>query len=74
MKKCCFLLPASLLLMLGMAYAVMAAGELHGNAKSRIYHNSSCRYYTCRNCTVVFAADQEARAAGFSLRRICGGG
>ena len=32
-----FLLPsASLLLVLGMACAVMAAGELHGNAKSRI--------------------------------------
>ena len=58
--------------MLGMAYAVMAAGELHGNAKSRIYHNT--QRSTVRNCTVVFAADQEARAAGFSLRRICGGG
>lgn len=43
MKKCCFLLTASLLLMLGLACAVMAAGELHGNGKSRIYHNSSCR-------------------------------
>ena len=42
MKKCYSLLPA-LLLVLGMTCAVMAAGELHGNAKSRIYHNSSCR-------------------------------
>lgn len=73
MKKRCFLLPASLLLMLGMTCAVMAAGELHGNAKSRIYHNSSCRYYTCRNCTVVFASAQEARAAGFRACKICGG-
>ena len=62
-----------LLLMLGLACAVMAAGELHGNAKSRIYHNSSCRYYTCRNCTVVFASAQEARAAGFRACKICGG-
>lgn len=69
-----FLFPsASLLLVLGMACAVMAAGELHGNAKSRIYHNSSCRYYTCRNCTVIFASAQEARAAGFRPCRICGG-
>ena len=73
MKKYRVLLPACLLLVLGMACAVMAAGELHGNTKSRIYHNSSCRYYTCRNCTVIFASAQEARAAGFRPCRICGG-
>jgi methylphosphotriester-DNA--protein-cysteine methyltransferase len=42
-----------------------ASTELHGNVKSRVYHRSSCRNYTCQNCTRVFQSEAEAKAAGF---------
>lgn len=64
---------ATVVLVLGMTCAALAAGEVHGNVKSRIYHNSSCRYYFCRNCTAIFASAQEARADGFRACQICGG-
>lgn len=32
-------------LLSGLAVAAVAAGPYHGNVQSRIYHNSSCRYY-----------------------------
>lgn len=74
MKKAartCFAALAMLALFaLGTAYA---AGEVHGNAYSRIYHNSGCRYYMCKNCTVVFASAAEAQKAGFRACKICGG-
>jgi hypothetical protein len=37
----------------------------HGNTSSRVYHSPSCRNYNCRNCTLVFHSETEARAAGF---------
>lgn len=51
-------------LLSGLAVAAVAAGPYHGNVQSRIYHNSSCRYYFCKRCTAVFATAQAARAAG----------
>lgn len=57
----------------GFGVAALAAGPYHGNAQSRIYHNSSCRYYFCKRCTVVFATAQAARAAGFRACKVCGG-
>jgi hypothetical protein len=47
--------------------------SLHGNARSGIYHNSSCKYFTCKACTVVFRSASEARAKGFRACKICGG-
>ncbi len=44
-----------------------------GNRKSRIYHNSACRYFTCKNCTVRFSSPDEARKRGFVACKICGG-
>ena len=57
----------------GLAVAAVAAGPYHGNLQSRIYHNSSCRYYFCKRCTAVFATAQAARAAGYRPCRVCGG-
>ena len=36
-----------------------------GNVKSRIYHNSGCKYFNCKACTVPLASPQEARTKGF---------
>ena len=64
------------LLCLAIAFLPSPAGsaqELHGNAKSYIYHNSSCRYYNCKNCVVIFSSRKEAEAAGFRACKVCGG-
>ena len=46
---------------------------VHGNAKSRIYHNASCKYFNCKACTVVFKSTAEAKAKGFRACKVCGG-
>lgn len=51
----------------------LAAQEFHGNPTSMIYHNSSCRYFDCQNCYVVFYSRKEAREAGFRACKICKG-
>jgi hypothetical protein len=30
----------------------------HGNKKSKKFHKPSCRYYNCKNCTVVFKTEK----------------
>nr|WP_297045965.1 Ada metal-binding domain-containing protein [uncultured Desulfovibrio sp.] len=44
-----------------------------GNVQSRIYHNAGCRYFNCKNCTMVFKSAGEAQKAGFRACRICKG-
>ena len=44
-----------------------------GNANSRIYHNSRCKYFNCKACTVQLASPQDARAKGFRACKVCGG-
>lgn len=64
---------ALVVLFSGLAAAALAAGPYHGNMRSRIYHNSNCRYYACKNCTAVFETAGAARAAGFRACKVCGG-
>lgn len=45
-----------------------------GNAESGIYHNSGCKYFTCKKCTVKLASPKEAAAKGFKACKVCGGG
>lgn len=68
-------LPIFLLTALLAASPAMTAqrDELHGNASSRIYHNSGCRHYDCRRCTVRFSSAAEAIRAGFRACKVCGG-
>jgi endonuclease YncB( thermonuclease family) len=42
-----------------------APGDLHGNIKSKAFHNSSCPHYHCKNCIVIFKTREEARRAGY---------
>lgn len=51
--------------------ATPAHGTFRGNTSSRVYHAPSCRNYTCRNCTRVFASQADAEAAGFRPARDC---
>ena len=44
-----------------------------GNPSSKIYHNSSCRYYKSKGASKVFASPAEAAAAGYKPCKICKG-
>ena len=45
------------------------SGGYHGNASSRVFHQSSCKDYNCKNCTEVFNNREDAVMAGY---RPCG--
>ena len=42
----------------------------HGNRRSKIFHQSSCKDFNCKNCVVIFQSREEAIKAGY---RPCGG-
>lgn len=50
---------------------VATTGSFHGNTKSHIYHSSSCRYYTCKNCTASFSSRAEAESNGYRACKQC---
>ncbi|MCJ2165949.1 MULTISPECIES: Ada metal-binding domain-containing protein [unclassified Pseudodesulfovibrio] len=51
--------------------AQAASTVYHGNRNSYIFHQPACRYYNCKNCSVVFTSRQEALGAGFRPCKIC---
>jgi methylphosphotriester-DNA--protein-cysteine methyltransferase len=52
--------------------ALTAAGEtFHGNTRSHVFHQSTCRYYSCANCTAQFATAREAIEHGYRPCGIC---
>ena len=42
----------------------------HGNVRSGVFHQSTCKDFNCKNCTANFSSREEAIAAGY---RPCGG-
>jgi len=48
-----------------------AAGPVHGNVKSRLYHLPGCPNYGCRNCTAIFADPSEAETHGYVSAGCC---
>ncbi|WP_136796214.1 thermonuclease family protein [Desulfosediminicola ganghwensis] len=50
-------------------YTASAPGTYHGNVKSHVFHDPSCRHYNCKNCTETFQTRDGAVAAGY---RSCG--
>lgn len=68
-------LPVLLLLCVSGPACPAAAEDFpfHGNRNSLIYHNSSCRYFWCKACTVKFRTAKEALARGFRPCKICRG-
>ena len=47
------------------------ARELHGNIRSKVFHASSCTYYSCKNCIQLFHSRGEAIAAGYRPCKRC---
>jgi hypothetical protein len=43
----------------------------HGNTRSHVFHQSSCRYYSCPNCTARFGSAREAIDAGYRPCGLC---
>jgi metal binding Ada-like protein len=60
------------------AMAAVYAGEVYrGNTQTRVFHQTSCRYYTCKNCTATFASAADAVDHGYRPCGVCepaGGG
>ncbi len=48
-----------------------ASPPFHGNTRSRVFHQDSCRYYSCANCTAEFATVREAVEGGYRPCGIC---
>ena len=44
-----------------------------GNPESKIYHNSSCRYYKGKSVSKTFASPADAKAAGYRPCKVCKG-
>ena len=55
----------------GSAPAQTAASAYSGNAKTRIFHASGCRYFNCKACTVRFKSIEEARSNGYTPCKRC---
>ena len=49
------------------------SGIRHGNVQSRVFHNSTCKYYNSKNCTEKFSDAQMARSKGYTPCKRCGG-
>lgn len=64
-------------LTLWLLFALSASGaaawtvSYHGNARSKVFHQASCRYYDCKNCTVAFPSRDAAIRAGYRPCKIC---
>jgi micrococcal nuclease len=39
--------------------------EYHGNSKSMVFHTQRCRFYNCKNCTVIFHDRSQAIKSEF---------
>ena len=45
--------------------------EYHGNTSSLIFHRPGCRYFNCKNCTMVFKSREEVIEAGYRPCKVC---
>ena len=46
---------------------------LRGNYSSHIYHNSYCKHYKCKKCTVILKSTKDAQEKGYRPCKVCGG-
>jgi len=53
------------------ASSPVAAGEVHGNTGSRVFHRSTCGNFQCRYCTARFPSAAAAEAAGYRPAGCC---
>ena len=69
-RKFAFPILAGILLLLTAA-AVAAQAVYRGNVQTGIFHQQSCRYFSCNNCTAVFDSLEAALQAGFRPCKVC---
>jgi micrococcal nuclease len=50
---------------------LLQTAGFRGNTTNKIYHAASCRNFQCRNCTVFFANEAAAKAAGYRRAKDC---
>jgi micrococcal nuclease len=43
----------------------------HGNVNSKVFHQPSCKYYNCQNCTAIFKSREEAVSQGYKPCGMC---
>ena len=48
-----------------------ATSSYSGNAKTRVFHVSGCRYFNCKACTGCFKSAEEARSNGYKPCKRC---
>ena len=48
-----------------------ATSSYSGNAKTRVFHASGCRYFNCKSCTVRFKSAEEASSNGYKPCKRC---
>src|SRR5690349_8480409 len=53
------------------SFGLLAGQPFHGNVKTRVFHQASCRYYACPNCTAKFASAEEAKESGYRPCGVC---
>lgn len=46
-------------------------GLYHGNTNSHVFHQSSCKYFNCKNCTKIFNSRESAIKDGFRPCGLC---
>jgi len=59
-------------LLLAVPGAAGSGGDVfRGNTHTHVFHQASCRYYNCPNCTAKFATAREAVNAGYRPCGVC---
>lgn len=62
---------AAVFLFLVAAAALYGGAAYRGNTQSKVFHQSSCRHFTCKNCTVLLGSVDEAVERGFRPCQVC---
>jgi len=53
------------------AATTQVSAVYHGNVKSKVFHTSNCRYFSCKNCVATFNNRDESINAGYRPCKIC---
>jgi len=53
------------------AIAAEKNDSYRGNTNSKVFHQSSCRYFSSKNCTAVFSTRDSAISAGYRPCKVC---
>jgi hypothetical protein len=66
-----FLAAFGSLILIVLSSSTSAAEPFRGNTRTRVFHQASCRYYACSNCTAKFATTTEAVENGYRPCGVC---